>query len=331
MTALPALGEPLESALPELSHRPVVAVVGPTATGKSDLALDLAERLDGEVVNADAMQLYRGMDIGTAKLPVDRRRGIAHHQLDVLDVTQEASVAGYQSDARAHFADIAARGRRPLLVGGSGLYVRAALDRLEIPPTDPQVRSRLEAEAAEIGPDALHARLRGLDTAAGSAILPGNVRRVVRALEVIELTGRPFSASMPTRELACPAVFLGLRLDRSVLDDRVGRRVDRMWDDGLRAETERLLASGLREGVTASRAIGYSQAIAVVDGQMSEADARQETSQATRRYARRQESWFRPDPRIVWLDAQAPDLLDQALAAVREADAKVRHGIPENG
>ncbi|MEW1955914.1 tRNA (adenosine(37)-N6)-dimethylallyltransferase MiaA [Terrabacter sp. NPDC080008] len=316
-----------ESAPPAL---PVVAVVGPTATGKSDLALDLAERLGGEVVNADAMQLYRGMDIGTAKLPVEQRRGVPHHQLDVLDVTQEASVAGYQADARAHFGDIAARGRRPLLVGGSGLYVRAALDRLEIPPTDPQVRVRLEAEAGEIGADALHARLRTLDPAAGAAILPGNVRRVVRALEVIELTGRPFSASMPKRELACPAVILGLRVERPVLDERIARRVDRMWDDGLRAETEQLLTAGLRRGVTASRAIGYSQAMAVIDGAMGEREAREDTAQATRRYARRQEAWFRPDPRIVWLDAQAPDLLDRALAAVREADESPRAGIPEN-
>ncbi|HSU75409.1 MAG TPA: tRNA (adenosine(37)-N6)-dimethylallyltransferase MiaA [Terrabacter sp.] len=309
----------------------MVAVVGPTATGKSDLALDLAERVGGEVVNADAMQLYRGMDIGTAKLPLAQRRGVPHHELDVLEVTQEASVAAYQVAARAHFDAIAARGHRPLLVGGSGLYIRAALDRLEIPPTDPRVRARIEAEGEQVGSDALHARLRALDPEAGAAILPGNVRRVVRALEVIELTGSPFSASMPTRELASPAVILGLRVDREVLDERVARRVDRMWDDGLRAETETLLAVGLREGVTASRAIGYSQAIAVVDGVMGEREARESTAQATRRYARRQESWFRPDPRILWLDAQAPDLLDRALAAVREADARVRPGIPENG
>ncbi|XGX77482.1 tRNA dimethylallyltransferase [Terrabacter sp. BE26] len=308
-----------------------MAVVGPTATGKSDLALDIAERVGGEVVNADAMQLYRGMDIGTAKLPVAQRRGIAHHELDVLEVTQEASVAAYQAAARAHFDAIAARGHRPLLVGGSGLYVRAALDRLEIPPTDPRVRTRIEAEGEQVGPEALHARLRALDPEAGAAILPGNVRRVVRALEVIELTGRPFSASMPTRELASPAVILGLRVDREVLDERVARRVDRMWDEGLRGETEILLEAGLRDGVTASRAIGYSQAIAVVDGAMGEREAREDTAQATRRYARRQESWFRPDPRIVWLDAECPDLLDRALGAVSEADARTRHRIPENG
>lgn len=310
---------------------PVVAVVGATATGKSDLALDLAERLGGEVVNADAMQFYRGMDIGTAKLSLAERRGIRHHQLDVLDVTEEASVAGYQTAARADIAAIRDRDHRPVLVGGSGLYVRAALDRLEIPPTDTEVRTRLEAEAEEVGGDAMHARLLSLDPRAAAAILPGNRRRVIRALEVIELTGRPFSATMPTREFVSPAVVLGLRVDREVLVERIDRRVERMWEEGLRAETEALLDSGLRHGVTASRAIGYSQAIAVVDGELDEAGARAETAQATRRYARRQESWFRPDPRIVWLDATAPDLLDRALTAVREADAKVSHGIPENG
>ena len=310
---------------------PIVAVVGATATGKSDLALDLAERLTGEVVNADAMQFYRGMDIGTAKLPVAERRGVAHHELDVLDVTQEASVAAYQTAARQDFAAIAARGHRPLLVGGSGLYVRAALDRLEIPPTDPELRRRLEAEAEVIGAAALHGRLLAVDPHAAAAIQPGNVRRVVRALEVVEVTGRPFSASMPKREFVSPAVILGLKMDRGVLDERIGTRVDRMWDEGLRAETERLLGAGLRDGVTASRAIGYSQAIAVLDGVLDEQHARSETSQATRRYARRQESWFRPDPRIVWLDALADDLIDRALDAVRGADADALHGIPENG
>jgi tRNA dimethylallyltransferase len=311
--------------------RPVIAVVGATATGKSDLALDLAERLSGEVVNADAMQFYRGMDIGTAKLPVADRRGIAHHELDVLDVTEEASVAAYQAAARADLAAIASRGHRAILVGGSGLYVRAALDRLEIPPTDPVVRRRLEADAEDVGAAALHERLRAVDPDAAETILPGNVRRVVRALEVVEITGRPFSASMPRREFLSPAVVLGLRIDRDVLDERIGRRVDRMWHDGLLAETEGLLQGGLRDGVTASRAIGYSQAIAVLDGVLDEDRARGDTTQATRRYARRQESWFRPDPRIVWLDALADDLVDRALDAIRRADAGAAHGIPENG
>ena len=310
---------------------PIVAVVGATATGKSDLALDLAERLGGEVVNADAMQFYRGMDIGTAKLAVAERRGIAHHELDVLDVTEDASVAAYQEAARRDFAAITARGHRPVLVGGSGLYVRAALDRLEIPPTDPGVRSRLEAEAEALGGDVLHARLKAADPQAAATILPGNVRRVVRALEVIELTGRPFSASMPKRELLSPAVLLGLRVDRQVLDERITHRVDRMWEQGLRDETEMLLGRGLRSGVTASRAIGYSQAIAVIDGRLDEVGARLDTAQATRRYARRQESWFRPDPRIVWLDALADDLLDQALGVISAAGAEASHAMPENG
>jgi tRNA dimethylallyltransferase len=310
--------------------RLVVGVVGPTATGKSDLAIALARRLRGEVVGADASQLYRGMDIGTAKVPHDQRAGIAHHQLDVLDVTQEATVASYQAAARADVTAIGARGRRAVIVGGSGLYVRAALDRLEIPPTDPAVRSRIQAEAEHLGGAELHRRLRESDPAAADQILPGNLRRVVRALEVIEITGRPFSASMPGREFLTPAVMLGLRVDRAILDARIDQRVDRMWEAGLLHETEALLRCGLREGVTASRAIGYSQAIAVVDGILGQEQARADTAQATRRYARRQESWFRPDPRIEWLDAAAPDLLDRALAAVREADAGLRHGIPEN-
>ena len=297
-----------------------IAVVGATATGKSELALDLAERLDGEIVNADAMQLYRGMDIGTAKLLPSERRGIAHHQLDVLDVTQEATVAAYQQAARVDLASIAGRGHRAVLVGGSGLYVRAALDRLEIPPTDPEVRAVLEVEAERLGGDALHRRLRESDPIAAGQILPGNVRRVVRALEVIEITGRPFSASMPRREFLAPAVMLGLRVDRGVLDERIDRRVQRMWQTGLRQETEDLLVRGLRDGVTASRAIGYSQAIAVLGGALSEEQARADTAQATRRYARRQESWFRPDPRIVWLDTTDGDsrrALDDALAVIR--------------
>jgi len=309
---------------------PVVAVVGATATGKSDLALDIAERLGGEVVNADAMQLYRGMDIGTAKLAPAERRGIPHHQLDVLDVTEEASVAAYQRDSRADIAAIRARGHLPVLVGGSGLYVRAALDRLEIPPTDPDVRARLEADAERDGGDMMHARLRAVDAEAAARILPGNVRRVVRALEVVELTGRPFSASMPVREHLTATVVLGLRLDRSLLDERIDRRVDRMWELGLREETERLLGAGLRDGVTASRAIGYSQAIGVIDGDLSEQQARLDTAQATRRYARRQESWFRPDPRVVWLEADSGDLLDRALAGVRAVHASGLV-VPENG
>ncbi|MEP7331450.1 MAG: tRNA (adenosine(37)-N6)-dimethylallyltransferase MiaA [Terracoccus sp.] len=299
---------------------PVVAVVGPTATGKSELGVLLAEQLDGEVVNADAMQLYRGMDIGTAKLTEAQRRGVAHHQLDVLDVTQEASVAAYQAAARDDLAAIRGRGHVPVLVGGSGLYVRAALDRLEIPPTDRAVRRSIEREAEAVGAPAMHARLAAADPHAAARILATNLRRVVRALEVIELTGQPFSASMPRREFLAPAVMLGLRVDRGVLDERIVRRVEHMWEAGLQHETEMLLGHGLRDGVTAARAIGYRQAVAVVDGVLSEHAARADTAAVTFRYARRQESWFRPDPRIVWLDATHGDVarvLDDALRVLR--------------
>ena len=305
---------------------PIVAVVGPTASGKSELGLDLAEELGGEVINADAMQLYRGMDVGTAKLAPAERRGIPHHQLDVLEVTEEASVAAYQDDARADIAAIRARGRFPILVGGSGLYVRAVLDHLEIPPTDAGVRRRLESEGEQLGAATMFRRLAALDAVAASQIQPNNLRRIVRALEVIELTGRPFSASLPGREFVSATVMLGLRVDRPVLDERIVRRVDRMWQLGLLAEVEGLLEVGLRDGFTASRAIGYSQAIAVADGLMTPERARAETAQATRRYARRQESWFRPDPRIVWLDHDAPTLAALAAGVVRAA----AHGIPDN-
>lgn len=305
----------------------VVAVVGPTATGKSDLALDLAEALDGEVLNADASQLYRGMDIGTAKVPPAQRRGIPHHQLDVLEVTQEASVAAYQGSARRDLAAVQARGRHPIVVGGSGLYVRAALDRLELPPTDPAVRSRLEAEAGERGSAALFARLARLDPAAAQAIEPRNTRRVVRALEVIELTGRPFAASMPSRRYAQPAVTLGLRLDRRDLDERIAARVAQMWRAGLLEEVRALERLGLRRGRTASRALGYSQALRQLDGELTQAQAQDETTALTRRLARRQESWFRPDPRVVWLEAGGSGLREEALDVVRRAIGNNgRHG-----
>jgi tRNA dimethylallyltransferase len=303
----------------------VVAVVGATATGKSELALDLARALSGEIVNADALQLYRGMDIGTAKVPVSQRRGIPHHQLDVLEVTQEASVATYQQAARADIADIIDRGHVPLLVGGSGLYVRAALDHLEIPPTDSGVRQRLEGEAALRGPAAMYERLRARDPVAAHQVEPNNVRRVIRALEVIELTGRAFSARMPAREFVRPTAMIGLALDRPELDGRIDARVDRMWEAGLVEEVRGLERLGLREGRTASRALGYAQALAQIDGTMTAEEARRDTAQATRRFARRQQSWFRPDPRIQWLDVsrattdgQAGDeLLRRALAIVR--------------
>ena len=292
----------------------MIAVVGPTAVGKSDLAVELALALDGEIVNADAMQLYRGMDIGTAKLPAAQRRSVPHHLLDVLDVRDEASVAVYQRQARAALAEIAGRGRRPILVGGSGLYVRAALDVLDLPPTDPAVRARWEAELAALGSAALHARLAEVDPAAAAGILPGNGRRVVRALEVVELTGRPFSASLPREPTyVVPAVQLGLTLPRPELDERIAVRVDRMFDAGLVEEVQRLAGEGLREGRTASRALGYAQVLDLLAGRVDDAQARAATVQATRRFARRQESWFRRDPRVVWLSTGTADLVRVAL------------------
>jgi len=294
----------------------VVAVVGPTASGKSDLALDLAELLGGEIVNADAMQLYRGMDIGTAKVPVEARRGIAHHQLDVLEVGDEASVAAYQREARLDLAGIRSRTRRPILVGGSGLYVRAVLDQLEIPPTDPVVRARLRGELAEVGIDVMFSRLVVADPVAAQAITGRNDRRIVRALEVIELTGRPFSASLPTRAYELDTITVGLRVPRPELDARIATRVRQMWDAGLPEEVRSLDAAGLREGSTASKALGYSQALAHLDGLLDAEQAITDTITATRRFARRQESWFRPDPRIHWLPYDDPHLADRALALI---------------
>ncbi len=301
---------------------PVIAVVGPTATGKSDLAVALAVRLGGEIVNADAMQLYRGMDIGTAKLSVAERRGVTHHQLDVLDVAQEATVAAYQFAARADLDGIASRGQFPILAGGSGLYVRAALDRLEIPPTDATVRARLEAEAQEVGIEALRGRLHDVDPVAAQRIEPRNARRIIRALEVVELTGRPFSASLPEREHLRPTTMIGLALGRDELDRRIDLRVERMWGQGLLAEVEGLLEHGLEQGRTARNALGYAQAIAQLRGELTEAEAIAATAQATRRFARRQQSWFGPDPRIHWLPADAPDLLDRALDLLSPADRR---------
>ena len=294
----------------------VIVVVGPTAAGKSGLAVDLAQALDGEVINADSMQLYRGMDIGTAKLTLAERQGVPHHLLDVWDVRQTANVADYQRLARAAIADITARGKRPILAGGSGLYVRAALDDLTFPGTDPDVRARLEAELDDLGPAALHSRLAAADPAAGAAILPSNGRRIVRALEVIELTGRPFTATLPDYGASIPALQLGLRPAREELDRRIETRVDRMWAAGFEAEVRQLAQAGLRQGRTASRALGYQQLLRHLAGEWTLDQARAETVRATRRFARRQESWFRRDPRISWLDA--PGLPAQALSLISQ-------------
>jgi tRNA dimethylallyltransferase len=265
------------------------------------------------VVNADSMQLYRGMDIGTAKLTVPERRAVPHHLLDIWPVTRAASVADYQSLARAAIEQIRARGRVPVLVGGSGLYVRAVLDDLHFPGTDPAVRARLDAELAELGAPVLHTRLGALDPAAAARILPGNGRRIVRALEVLELTGAPFTATLPAHRPVYDTVQIGV--DRSDLDDRITARVDRMWAAGLVEEVRALLPAGLAEGPTASRALGYKQVLAALAG--SPGDAREETVRATRRFARRQRSWFRRDPRVQWLDGADPGLVGSAVAAAR--------------
>ena len=294
---------------------PVIAVVGPTGSGKSDLAVELALALDGEVINADAMQFYRGMDIGTAKVTEAEQRGVRHHLLDILGVTQEASVSDFQQQARDAVADIHRRGRRAILAGGSGLYVRAALDVLDFPGTDPEIRTRLEQENAEAGTAALLERLRAVDPVSAGRL--GDARRIIRALEVFELTGRPFSSFMPTREYHQPAVQIGLQVDREQLRDRLAVRVHRMVERGLLTEVERLDAQGLRRGKTAPRALGYAQFLKVLDGETDVAQAAEETIVATRQFARRQLTWFRADPRIGWLDWQDPRLAAKAADLAR--------------
>jgi tRNA dimethylallyltransferase len=299
----------------------VIAVVGPTAAGKSALSIGLAEALGGEVVNADSMQLYRGMDIGTAKLSPAERAGVPHHLMDIWDVTEPASVAEYQRLARAAVDDILARGRVPLLVGGSGLYVRAVLEEFEFPGTDPALRARLEAELAEVGPAPLHARLRAVDPGAATSILPGNGRRIVRALEVIELTGGPFTAALPEPKPWYDSVQLGVDLDSAALDQRIATRVDRMWAAGLVDEVRTLVDQGLRDGRTAGRALGYQQVLRLLDGELTDAQARAETVQKTRRFVRRQRTWFHRDPRIGWLDAGRADLVEAGLKLISAARA----------
>lgn len=301
-----------------MGPRPV-AIVGPTGTGKSALALDTAERLGGEIVNADAMQLYRGMDIGTAKLSQDERRGVPHHQLDVLDVTETATVGRYQPAAAADVEAIAARGRVPVIVGGSMLYLQSLLDEWAFPATDPEVRGRWEARLAEVGVAALHAELARIDPAAAESILPSDGRRIVRALEVVELTGRPFAASAPA--IGAPrwnTAIIGLDWRTELLDERLAQRTDAMFDGGLVAEVRALMDRGLRTGSTASRALGYAQVLAALDaggGAAAIADARERTFIGTRRYVRRQRSWFRRDHRIVWLDGSGTGLVDRVEAA----------------
>jgi len=292
----------------------LIVIAGPTGTGKSELALDLAERLGGEVVNADSMQLYRGMDVGTAKVPLEKRRGVPHHLLDVLDVTQTASVAAYQRQARAVVENIRARGNVAIVVGGSGLYVQAIVDDIDFPATDPQVRARLQAELDTLGTGALFRRLREADPAAAAVIEPTNGRRIVRALEVIEITGRPFTASLPVPGPARYGALL-VRLDRETadLDIRLERRVRAMVDGGFLDEVRALDAVGIRHGLTASRALGYRQMLAVLDCTLALEDAIGQTTAATRRFVRRQRSWFRRDSRMVDVDAAGPGTVDRVL------------------
>jgi tRNA dimethylallyltransferase len=308
---------------PAFRVRPqVVAVVGATAAGKSDLAVEIARHVGGEIVNADSMQLYRGMDIGTAKLTPEQRRGVPHHLLDVWDVTVTASVAEYQRLARAEIDRLLAAGRVPVLVGGSGLYVRAAIDVMDFPGTDPAVRARLEQELAAHGSGRLHARLAVADPQAAAAILPSNGRRVVRALEVIEITGRPFTANLPGHESVYDTLQIGVEVPRPELDERITARVGHMWEAGLVQEVRALTAAGLREGRTAPRALGYQQVLAALAGECTEEAARAETIRATKRFARRQDSWFRRDPRVHWLSGSAADraaLTDTALALLERA------------
>ncbi|EGD26270.1 tRNA (adenosine(37)-N6)-dimethylallyltransferase MiaA [Prescottella equi] len=296
-----------------------IAVVGPTATGKSDLGLDLAERLGGEIVNIDAMQLYRGMDVGTAKLTVAERRGIPHHQLDVLDVTETATVARYQESAVRDVEDIRARGAVPVIVGGSMMYVQSLLDEWAFPATDPQIRAHWESVLAEGGVAAVRAELERVDPEAAASILPTDGRRMVRALEVVELTGKPFAASAPKiGEPRWGTMIFGVDRDTDALDARIRLRTEQMFDRGLVDEVERLVGVGLREGVTAQRAIGYAQVLAMFDGEYDRAEALERTFIGTRRYVRRQRSWFRRDPRVRWVDGADPALLEGVLRAIGE-------------
>ena len=297
-----------------------IAVVGPTATGKSALALQLAQALDGEVINADAMQLYRGMDIGTAKTPVPQRDGMPHHQFDVLDVTEAASVAHYQRAGRRNVEAVLARGHTPIIVGGSGLYVQALLDELSFPATDAAVRARWESELATRGVSALHLELAAVDPAAARNILPSDGRRIVRALEVVELTGQPFSASAPTvGQPRWSTVLIGLDRDTAELDTRIEARSAAMFAGGLPAEVQALVELGLRDGVTARRALGYAQVLAAFDRVHDLAQAQRATAAGTRRYVRRQRSWFRRDRRVQWFDAAHPELTELVLAAAGAA------------
>ncbi|MCW2751178.1 MAG: tRNA ((37)-N6)-dimethylallyltransferase MiaA [Aeromicrobium sp.] len=296
----------------------IVVVVGPTASGKSYLAVELARRLgDHEIINADSMQLYRGMDIGTAKPSAAEREAVPHHLFDVLDVTETSTVAEFQIWAREAIAECHGRGVTPVVVGGSALYVRAVVDRLDFPGTDPAVRDHWDAELASRGPESLHVELAERDPAAAASILSSNGRRLVRALEVIEITGEPFTATMPGYDsIYGELTMLGLDVPRDVLDLRLEERVDAMWREGFVDEVRTLREHGLGEGFTASRALGYQQILAYLAGESTEEEAREATVVGTRKFARRQDRLFRKDPRIHWLPYDAPDLLERAVGVV---------------
>lgn len=299
---------------------PIIAVVGPTASGKTRLSLALAEELGGEIVNTDAMAVYRGMDIGTAKADAAQRARVPHHLLDLLEVTEPLTVAEFQGWARATIEQLRGRGVVPILVGGSALYTRAILDRFDFPGTDPELRAALEAEAEQVGAAALHERLSRLDPEAAAAIRPDNTRRIVRALEVIRLTGRRFSATLPELTYQDPhTVQLGVAIDRARLHERIAERVHRMFDEGFVEEVAALLTRGLAEGRTAREAIGYRQVAAYLAGECTREEAVEQTIVATRRFARRQDSWWRKDPRITWLDFDDVDLVERAVTAVGAA------------
>jgi len=281
----------------------LIVICGATATGKSDLAVTLAHEIDAEIINADSMQLYKGMDIGTAKITIEERKGVTHHLMDLLDVTQDANVAWYQENARAAISEIHGRGKNVIIVGGTGLYIKAILDELNFPDTDPVVRAALELEFATQGIGPLFERLEKLDPAAALAIDKANSRRVIRALEVIKITGKPFTANLPREESSRypHAQQFGLVMDRDLLSERISNRVDRMWEQGLVAEVEKLMVAGITKGVTAQRALGYAQVIAQIEGKVTEEEAKEVTKRATRQYARRQETWFSRDERITWI------------------------------
>ena len=302
----------------------LIVICGATATGKSDLAVALARKLNGEVINADSMQLYKGMDIGTAKLTIEEREGIPHHLLDVLDVSEDASVAWYQHRARTLISEIEARGKYAIIVGGTGLYIKAILDDLNFPDTDRDVRERLNVLAERIGGPAMHERLAKLDPGAALAIDVQNLRRVIRALEVIEITGKPFTANLPRMESTRypQAIQFGLVIDRASLAERIDQRVERMWEQGLVEETKRLIGAGIRDGRTAQLALGYAQILKYIDGDISQETAKEETKRVTRHYARRQETWFSRDSRIQWISPQQPP-----LEAIEEILRKPAPGI----